>query len=336
MRSSIRPVGPRSSGARRGTARGLSGALLRVDPPASSLQVDHGGSGHSAVTISVVRAMRCRQWLKNVLVVGAPVTAGQLLRADVLAGTFVALLVFSAAASSIYLLNDVRDAEADRAHPDKRQRPVACGDLSERTAATTGISLGLLALAGGFLWAVPLGLTIAVYLVVQLAYVAGLKDQPAIDLAVVSSGFLLRAIAGGTATGIGLSPWFLLVAAFGSLFMVAGKRYSEIHTLGVESLSRASLQRYSDSYLRFIWTMAAGVTVMVYILWVLNGLQASRPEDFWGPVSVGPFVLGLLRYASHIDRGEAEAPEEIALNDHYLQITSLIWLGTLVLRATMG
>jgi decaprenyl-phosphate phosphoribosyltransferase len=280
--------------------------------------------------------MRVRQWSKNVLVLGAPLAAGRLLESHVLVGCLVALAVFCAAASCIYLLNDVRDVEADRQHPTKRHRPIAAGELSEQTALLVSVPLGVGATLVAFAWSVPLGITLLAYLAVQVGYAYGLKDQPAIDLVLVSSGFLLRAVAGGAAAGIVLSPWFLLVAAFGSLFMVAGKRYSEIHRLGSASASRRSLQHYSDSYLRFIWTMAAGLTVMVYILWALNGLHAGRPAPLWGPVSVGPFVLGLLRYAADIDRGTAESPEEIVLSDRHLQVIGLLWLVTLVLHTTIG
>jgi decaprenyl-phosphate phosphoribosyltransferase len=288
----------------------------------------------------LVRALRPRQWVKSLLVLGAPLASGRMLEQHVLLGSLVALVLFSAAASSIYLVNDVRDAERDRLHPTKRFRPVASGELSQRTALLVAVPLGVAAVALGFLWAVPLGATLLAYLCVQTAYAYGLKDQPALDLAAVSAGFLLRAVAGGTATGLPLSPWFLLVAAFGSLFMVAGKRYSEIRRLGADAGTRRSLQQYSESYLRFIWTMAAGVSVVVYSLWALNGFHASPGIGLgavaWGPLSVAPFVLGLLRYAADIDQGRAESPEEIALTDRHLQVVGLVWLVMLVLHAATG
>jgi decaprenyl-phosphate phosphoribosyltransferase len=287
---------------------------------------------------ALVRALRPRQWVKSFLVLGAPLASGRMLEHHVLIGSLVGLVLFCAAASAVYLVNDVRDAEGDRLHPSKRFRPVASGELSARTAMLVAVPLGVGAVVLGFLWAVPLGMTLLAYLCVQGAYAYGLKDQPALDLAAVSAGFLLRAVAGGTSTGLPLSPWFLLVAAFGSLFMVAGKRYSEIRRLGADAGTRRSLQQYSESYLRFIWTMAAGVSVVVYSLWALNGFHASAAIGLdavaWGPLSVAPFVLGLLRYAADIDQGRAESPEEIVLSDRHLQVVGLIWLVMLVLHAT--
>lgn len=283
---------------------------------------------------ALLRAMRVRQWTKNLLVLGAPVAAGRVLERSVVLGCAVAFVVFCAAASCVYLLNDVRDVEEDRRHPRKRYRAIAAGELSPRTAIVAACLLGVGAVAAGFAWAPNLGLTLVAYLVAQASYSFALKDQPAIDLAVVSSGFLLRAVAGGTAAGLMMSPWFLLVATFGSLFMVAGKRYSEIRRLGAAAGTRRSLELYSESYLRFIWSMAAGVTVVVYILWVLNSVE-TRPDGVaWGAMSVGPFVLGLMRYAGDIDRGTAESPEDIVLNDRHLQAIGAVWLLLVLLHAS--
>jgi decaprenyl-phosphate phosphoribosyltransferase len=283
---------------------------------------------------ALLRAMRVRQWTKNLLVLGAAVASGRVLESHVLLGCAVAFVLFCAAASSVYLLNDVRDIEEDRRHPTKRYRAIAAGELSPRTAVVVGGALGAAAVTAGFAWSPNLGATLVIYLVAQASYSLALKDQPAIDLALVSSGFLLRAVAGGTAAGLTMSPWFLLVATFGSLFMVAGKRYSEIRRLGPAAGTRRSLEHYSESYLRFIWSMAAGVTVVVYSLWALNGVHA-RPEGLaWGAMSVGPFVLGLLRYAADIDRGTAESPEDIVLKDRHLQAIGAVWLLLVLLHAS--
>jgi decaprenyl-phosphate phosphoribosyltransferase len=187
---------------------------------------------------AVLRAVRPRQWVKNALVLAAPLAAGRVDEPDVLVGSALAFVVFCLAAGAVYLVNDVRDVEEDRRHPTKRLRAIASGELPETTAYAVAGVLLVAALTAGLLVAVPLGVTVAVYLTIQLAYAGGLKHQPVMDLACVASGFLLRAIGGGVATGIPLSPWFLLVASFGSLFMVAGKRYSEIHTVGAPTRAR--------------------------------------------------------------------------------------------------
>src|SRR5581483_10054731 len=135
-------------------------------------------------------------------------------------GTQVALafVVFSLAASSIYLVNDVRDVEADREHPTKRFRPIAAGVVPEWLAYFLAVLLGAASLGIAWLVTPNLALVMAIYLAMQLAYCFGLKHQAVLDICIVSSAYLLRAIAGGAATNIPLSQWFLLTAAFASLF----------------------------------------------------------------------------------------------------------------------
>ncbi len=147
-----------------------------------------------------------------------------------------------------------------------------------------------------------------------------------IDLAVVSSGFLLRAVAGGVATAIPLSQWFLLVASFGSLFMVAGKRYSELKSLGVDAGTRKSLERYSQSYLRFVWMLAAGTVLVSYSLWAFENRGDAWLGVPWTALSIAPFTLALLQYALEIDAGQAGEPEDIVLGDRILQALGVLWL----------
>jgi decaprenyl-phosphate phosphoribosyltransferase len=278
-----------------------------------------------SVARGVLRTMRPRQWVKNVLVLAAPLAAGVLLRLDVLGATLLAFVLFCLAASGVYLLNDVHDVEEDRRHPRKRFRPVAAGVVPAPVAVGAGVVLLVGAVAAAALLARPqLAGVIAAYVVISLAYSWFLKDQPVIDLAVVASGFLLRGVAGGAAAGIALSQWFLLVAAFGALFMVAGKRYGELVALGEEARTRKSLAAYSASYLRFVWSLSAGVACTAYSLWAFE-LRGAHDGFPWETASIAPFVLGLLRYAVDVDRGEAGTPEDVVLGDRVLLGLGVLW-----------
>jgi decaprenyl-phosphate phosphoribosyltransferase len=168
-----------------------------------------------------------------------------------------------------------------------------------------------------------------VYVVLQLLYSAYLKHLPVVDLAVVASAFLLRAIAGGVATGIPLSQWFLLVAAFGSFFMVSGKRYSEMKALGSDAGTRRSLTRYSESYLRFAWMMAAVMVLISYSLWAFENRGSGALGVPWTAISIAPFTLGLLQYALEVDAGTAGEPEEVVLNDRVLQGLGVVWVAVI-------
>lgn len=272
------------------------------------------------------RTLRPRQWLKNVLVFSAPLAAGSLLHPEVLLGSALAFVAFCLVSSCIYLINDIRDIAEDRLHPKKRLRPIPAGELSIPAAWVLAVVIGAVGLAAGYATSVDLGVTVSVYVVLQLGYSTFLKHQPVIDLAMVAAGFLLRALAGGAATGIPPSQWFLLVASFGSLFMVSGKRYSEILQLGADAGTRRSLAHYTDSYLRFVWMLSAGMVLISYGLWAFDNIGRGPLQIGWTAISIAPFTLGLLQYAREIDIGNAGEPEDVVARDHTLLVFGALWL----------
>ncbi|MVA76454.1 decaprenyl-phosphate phosphoribosyltransferase [Auraticoccus sp. F435] len=280
---------------------------------------------------AAVRAMRPRQWTKNVLVFTAPLASGQLLEPAVLGRAALAFVAFCLISACVYLVNDIRDVAEDRLHPKKRYRPIAAGELRVPAAWLLAGVCAALGFAIAFWTAVPLGVTVALYLVLQVLYSLFLKHLPIIDLAMVASGFLLRAVAGGVASSIELSQWFLLVASFGSLFMVAGKRYSELVALGVEAGTRKSLERYSESYLRFAWMLAAVMVVVSYSLWAFEQGAGGPWGLNWAALSIAPFTLAMLQYAMEVDTGQAAEPEDIVLRDRVLQVLGLIWVVLIAL-----
>jgi decaprenyl-phosphate phosphoribosyltransferase len=273
-----------------------------------------------------VRAVRPRQWLKNLLVGAAPLAAGRLLERHVLISIALAFVAFCLVSAAVYLINDVRDVEEDRLHPKKRLRPIAAGELSVPAAISIAAVTGVVGLALAYYTSTGLGITVTVYVVLQLLYSMFLKHLPVVDLAMVASAFLLRAIAGGVAAGIPLSQWFLLVASFGSFFMVAGKRYSEMKALGADAGTRRSLTRYSESYLRFAWMLAAVMVLISYSLWAFENRGNPLMGVPWTAISIAPFTLGLLQYALEVDSGNAGEPEDVVLHDHVLQGIGVIWL----------
>jgi decaprenyl-phosphate phosphoribosyltransferase len=292
---------------------------LPETPPRTPLRVARG----------VLKTMRPKQWVKNVLVLAAPFAGGVLFSGGIAAHLVVAFVAFSLAASGIYLVNDANDVEADRAHPIKRRRPIAAGIVPVPLALAVGAVLLIAAVLVSLLASVQLTVVIGVYAAVQLAYCFWLKHQPVLDICIVASGFLLRAIAGGASTGIPLSQWFLLSAGFGSLFMVAGKRYAEMMLAERTGAKiRKSLESYAASYLRFVWALSATVLIMTYSLWAFQ-IREAHHNSVWSAVSIVPFVVAVLRYAVDVDSGNGGEPEEIALGDRVLQVLAIAWVATL-------
>jgi len=305
-------------------------------PPASAALPERAPGLRGSFAWGLVRALRPRQWVKNLLVFAAPLAAGAVFEPDVLRPSLVAFVLFCVASSAVYLVNDSIDIEDDRRHPRKRFRPIAAGIVPRWLALVLATVLFAVALTAAAVVTRPeLAMVLGSYVVLQLAYCVALKNQPVLDLAVVASGFLLRGIAGGVAAGLLLSQWFLLVAAFGSLFMVAGKRYSELVLLGDDADTRRTLQEYSVSYLRFVWSLSAGVACTAYSLWAFE-MGETQDGVPWATLSIAPFVLAILRYAVDVDKGAAGAPEEIVLRDRVLLCLALAWAVTVGIGVVGG
>lgn len=274
---------------------------------------------------ALLATARPRQWTKNLLVFGAPATGAVLLEAEALASAILAFIAFCLAASGTYFINDVVDARADRSHPVKRLRPIAAGLIAPRLAiiiAVAMVSAGLVvALAGG---GGPLVAVLGGYLALTLAYTFLLRNIVLLDLAAITGGFLLRAVAGGVATGVPLSDWFLIVASFASLFLAAGKRLAEYVRLGPNRGShRRSLDEYSETYLRFIQYSASTIAIAAYALWAFEGETGGT---VWSGLSIIPFVLGILRYGLLLDKGRGAAPEDAILTDPPLMGLGAVWV----------
>jgi len=177
----------------------------------------------------MIRTSRPRQWPKNLLVIAAPLAAGVLGQPAVLARTAVAGAAFLLASAAVYAANDVADAERDRAHPAKRSRPVAAGELPERHALALAAGCTVLALAAGLASGVPLlSAAVACYLAISFLYSLGLKHVPGVEAVLVASGFLLRVLGGAAAARVEPSGWFLVVCSSGALGVAIAKRYTEL------------------------------------------------------------------------------------------------------------
>ena len=284
---------------------------------------------------------RPRQWTKNLLVFAAPLFSFRFEIGDWLLA-LAALMAFCLISSAIYLLNDCLDVSADRYHPTKRLRPIASGVLSLPVALTTGAILAVVSLGIAFSVAWALAGVVLLYGLIQLAYCLQLKRLPLIDLFCIASGFLLRAISGGLAAMLPLSPWFLLTVGLLSLFLAIEKRKAELRIAKDRgAITRKVLQSYSLPLLLRLESTVATSAFISYALWAAGPALRGAPTS-WMLLTV-PFVLmGIFRYQLLSDPEEAERrqqvaplrncemPEEILLGDRGIQLTLLGWLVSTV------
>ncbi len=269
----------------------------------------------------LLRACRPRQWSKNLLVLAAPCAAGVIDRplvAAQVAGAFLALCLIS---SATYLVNDVRDRKQDRRHPRKRLRPVAAGQLSPRAALRVAAVLALLGIASAAAITPGLGAVACGYLALTASYSLWLRRVVVLDILAIAAGFVLRAVAGGVATDIYLSRWFVIVTACCAIYLVAAKRYAELREHAGLDPARATLRRYSPESLRLTLLASATMASVAYTGWAF-----TRPSHLvWYGLSIAPFLLWLGRYASLIGAGAGQAPEELILRDRTLLALSFAW-----------
>lgn len=309
----------------------MSHAIRSAAPVSDATPVPPLAGWRSTLAGGLLRSARPKQWIKNLLVFAAPGAAGVLSQAKPLLRALLTFVIFCLVAGGTYFLNDTLDLEADRLHPRKRLRPVAAGVISVSLARVVGVALAVTGLGLSVVLGWRLTVVIGTYLTVQVAYTLWLKREPILDLAAVASGFVLRAIAGGVAVGVPISEWFLIVALFGSLFMVTGKRTAENEVLGDGAgAHRVTLSVYTPAFLRSILITSSTVTMTAYCLWAFENQKATN-EGIWFQLSIVPFVLAMFRYGFLLDQGHGGQPEDVVLGDRVLQVLVVIWLGIFAL-----
>jgi 4-hydroxybenzoate polyprenyltransferase len=281
---------------------------------------------HSALWLSLIKALRPKQWTKNFLVFASAMFAGTLLQASTFVQALVAFAAFSLMSSAIYVLNDLRDREQDRLHPDKRLRPIASGAVT----APQAIMLGVIAFAG----ALALGATVnkmllvilLVYFVSNLLYSFYLKHVVILDVMLIAWGFVLRAVAGAVAVDGKLTSWFLLCTMALSLFLALGKRRHEFRLFEHDPGGRRKvLDDYSTKLLDQLMVMATSLVIMFYSMY-------AATEDGRMMFTV-PFVLyGIFRYYYLIHmRNSGGKPEDVLLSDRHIQLTVLLFAVAVIM-----
>jgi 4-hydroxybenzoate polyprenyltransferase len=277
-------------------------------------------------------ALRPRQWSKNLLLFAGILFAAQLGDAGRWLSASLAFLAYCAASSAAYLVNDVRDAEYDRAHPVKRERPVARGELSPARALMLAGGLAVTALA----LTVPLGLVplafLGAFAALQLAYSFGLKHVVLVDVMTIGGLFTIRAAAGAAAVDVRISPWLLLCTALLALFLGLAKRRGELAFGGAaQAPGRPALEGYSLPLVDQLVTVVAASTIIAYSLYTFIAHSQAMMVTI-------PFVLfGVFRYLLLVHRHDlGEEPETVLLSDVPILVTVALWAVTAaaVLAAT--
>jgi 4-hydroxybenzoate polyprenyltransferase len=279
-----------------------------------------------------IRLLRPSRWIKNFLVFSAPLFAGALSSTENLRYLIFVFFVFSFIASSLYVLNDWLDREQDRAHPTKKERPIASGAISGTQAFMASILLlGLCCLFIGLFPVdrrIPVAGVIGAYLLIMIGYNFGLKQVPILDMILIALGLVLRALAGAVVVDVAVTGWFMVTIIFVSLLLVAGKRRHELLSMeGSEAAEhRSVLGQYNRFFLDQVISLMAGASLVTYVLYTLEGGSPVLPPGNWLALSVIFVVFGILRYLLLIySDDQGEQPEQVFLEDGPLLISIVLW-----------
>ncbi len=266
--------------------------------------------------IAFLALLRPRHWVKNLLVLAAPLFAAQLTRPEVLVRVVVATVAFCLVSSAGYIYNDWRDAERDRAHPLKHNRPIASGAVDSRVALTLAGALAVAAAVLGFLAAPWVAGLVAIYAVLMLAYSDWGRTQAPLDVFIIAIGFLIRAIAGAAAASVPMSPWFLALTLLLALMLGFGKRRAELTLLGADFADvRHSLRIYTPAMLDQLLSVLAASIIVLYAIYAVGISGRLGSSDM---ILTWPLVLvGILRYLQ-ISHTAERPPDELLVSDRVI------------------
>jgi 4-hydroxybenzoate polyprenyltransferase len=282
--------------------------------------------------LALLKTMRPRQWTKNAFIFAALVFDAQLTNPPAVWITLAGFIIFCMLSSTVYILNDVADREADRRHPKKSTRPVASGELPVRTALVSALILLVLVVPLSFLLPLNFAFIAILYLLVNLAYSTRLKHEPILDVLVLAGLYVLRVGAGVALIDVArFSPWLYVSTIFLALFLGIGKRRAELNLLADSANAhRPVFAGYSLSLLDQLITIVSSITIMTYSIYTFSA--ENLPSNHTMMLTI-PFVIyGIFRYLYLVQvKQSGDAPEEVLLTDRPLQVTLLLWGLTIFL-----
>lgn len=307
-------------------------ATLTPERPLLDTRSSRSDVGRRRPRYPLLAACRPHQWVKNLLVYAVAFASGHLFEPITFFAATVAAVVFTAASSATYLINDAGDVEADRRHPTKRFRPIAAGDLAVSRAHVAAVSLLVAAMVGAASLG-PMTLALIVtYLVTTTTYSRWLKHIALVDAITVAAGFVLRTAAGGTATGLTITPIFLTMSAAAALFIVIGKRLGEVIELGPDAAAshRKVLAWYTPQRCRRLLGASIAATLVAFTVWALGASEPAGPSALssgsvsLASLSIIPFTLAAARSSRLIGRGEGADPLHLLTRDRLLPLCGLV------------
>ncbi len=277
---------------------------------------------------NIIISLRPHQWTKNLVVFAALIFSGHLVDPDFYSRSIYIFIFFCLAAGSIYIINDIIDRNEDIIHPDKKNRPIASKKISLHLALTVAVILSIIAIIGAFRINTETGIILSTYILITLLYSVKFKHVVIVDILLVASLFVLRAVAGAVAIDVRISPWLLVCTFFLALFLVIGKRRQELILLNENAGNhRKILEEYNVKVLDQMIVVVTAITIVAYALYTLDGETVNRFNTENLIYTIPLVILGLFRYFYLVyKKNLGGSPERILLNDKGILSTVLIWI----------
>lgn len=286
-----------------------------------------------------LKLIRIEQWIKNFFVFLPLFFSGKILDSLLFSESIFAFIVFSLTASSIYVINDYFDIESDRKHPDKKNRPLASGAISKKSAKILVVLLIALSVAATFFgklffevnfW--KFGVIVGTYFVLNLLYTFKLKHVAIVDICIIAAGFVFRVLAGGYATGIYISRWAILLTFVLALVLAIGKRRGELINAQISGKTRKALDGYNVQFADIALSISVTLAIVCYLMFTLSPevQQRFHSRVFYTVIFV---VFAFFRYLQQtLVYNKTESPTKIIYKDRYIQVTIILWIVIFLLQ----
>ena len=284
------------------------------------------------------KLLRVEQWIKNLFVFAPLFFSGNIFRRNLFWESVFAFVVFSLVASSIYILNDYMDVESDRQHPEKKKRPLASGVVSKSSAVVFFIGLWVLAIiitvTGQYLFNYPMwkfASIIAFYFIMNIAYTFKLKHVAIIDICIIATGFVLRVLAGGYATGIPISQWAILLTFVLALVLAIGKRRGELINAQISGKTRRALDGYNVQFADIALSVSVTLAIISYLMFTFTPEVQSK----FGTKVFYTFIFVVFAFLKYLQQtlvyNKTESPTKIVYKDWAIQVTIMLWFLSFLL-----
>ena len=280
---------------------------------------------------SIIELIRPKHWVKNLFVMMPLFFAGQFHNQVRLINTVVAMIAFCLAASAVYVVNDLKDAKADKKHPEKRNRPVASGAVKKGSAGFIGLILLIFSIAIAYSVSEDVALGIGLYFIMNLAYTFGLKKVSILDVSIIAIGFVIRVLVGGSASDVHISHWIIIDTFLLALILALSKRRAELNLHGKNVEVRQSLKGYSEGFLDLSLVLFSGVTTVSYIMYCVSEEVMNRLDSNLVYLTSIFVMLGLMRYLQQIIvKKSTKSPVQMLFSDRFLLVVVVAWAASFV------